>query len=159
MNVRPTRGFTLLEIMIVTVVVSVVLLGVFSTFNVADKARVFASERDLAREACRAKLEELTDLAATSYGSVATSHGTFFDVPEAPSPTGERLVSSVPGELPGRILISTQANPAHAPLDSTPARPNLMKITVQVRWLGHETDQSSPTGSMIEMSALVASGR
>lgn len=140
-----TKGFTLVEVAIVTVVVVIVLLGVFATFNVADRARNFSAERDLAREACRAKLEELTELGAVNFPGLLAMHGTFFDVPETPSPTGQRLMSSVAGELPGRIVVAS--SPA-------PARPDLLKVTVQVRWIGHDGGLN-----VSELTTLVASGR
>lgn len=143
----PTRaeGFSLIEVAIVISVATIFLLGVFATFNVSEKARNMANERDLAREACRAKLEEIADLAAANFSAVSALDGTFFDVPETPSPTGERLISSVAGELPGKIFVAD--SPA-------PARPNLLKVTVQVRYLTRDSQ-----ATFVEASTLVASGR
>jgi prepilin-type N-terminal cleavage/methylation domain-containing protein len=138
-------GFSLVEIAVVISVASVVLLGVFATFNVSDRARNMANERDLAREACRAKLEELAELGAVNFAGLPALHDTFFDVPETPSPTGERLISSVAGELPGKILVSD--SPA-------PARANLLRVTVQVRYMSRDNQ-----ATFLEASTLVASGR
>lgn len=158
------QAFTLLEIVVVIGVATIFLLGVFSTFHVADQARHMAAEQDLAREACRAKLEELSDLGAVSFGSLPGLHETFFDVPEVPSPTGERLVSSVAGELPGKIIISSQANPPGphpGASDPTPASPTLLKVTVQVRWLSRvrTARDAGPEAQVVEMSTLIAEGR
>lgn len=154
MRSRRRRGFTLLEIAIVTVITALLMLGVFSTLTTTKRVRDQTDELDRAREAARAKLELIQ---AQPFGAIGGYHDQTYDVPEPTDfPAGvvntgaadhkkswRPLRSSVAGEKPLKVLVDTGTAPAAAGV--------LCKVTVQVRWL---TPDGQP--SRLEYSTYVA---
>lgn len=121
-------GFTLIEVIVTVALTSVLLLGLFALLGASMAARNETRERDIAREAARATLEQVLatpfDLVEGTYGT--TGNPTFFAVGTKPN----QLTSSVAGELPLRVEIDTATAPASAGDDG------LKRVIVQVRWVG-----------------------
>lgn len=151
MRLSRARGFTLVEMVFTMAIVAVLVLGVMAGTNVSMKSRTLSRERDVAREAIRARLEAIAD---APFDTVSAMDGTQFEVPNpADMPTGlavrEPLTSSVTGELPGRVTVSSSPAPAGDYNGDTV--PDLLKVSVEVRWLG-----ADGRANRMEVSTFVA---
>lgn len=116
---RRASAFSLIEVVIVSGVAVTLFTMILGMQINASQTRVFTQERDVAREAAAAKLEEIT---AASFPTVeATFGGVDFEV--------EGLRSSVASEGAGTVSFDTSTAPA------SPGDNGLKRVRVQIRWL------------------------
>ncbi len=128
------RRFSLVEVIVVTGI-AVTLFSVILAMQItASRTRVFTQERDIAREAAVARLEEISG--STYATAQATYGGIDFAVPG--------LVSSVPGEEVGTVVFDTATAPASA---------ELVRVTVQMRW---RSKASGGEPSTFELTTFIA---
>jgi len=128
------RGFSLVEVIVVTGIAVTLFSVILAMQFTATQTRVFTQERDIAREAATARLEEVT---GSNFATLqATYDGIDFAVPG--------LVSSVPGEEVGTVVVDTATAPASA---------ELIRVTVQMRW---RSKAANGAPSTFELSTLVA---
>jgi len=135
MGRRPSgRDFSLVEVIVVTGIAVTLFAVILAMQFTATQTRVFTQERDIAREAATARLEEI---AGANFATVqATYDGVDFAVPG--------LVSSVAAEEVGTVVIDNATAPASA---------ELIRVTVQMRWLS-KAGGGSP--STFELTTFIA---
>lgn len=142
-----SRGFTLVEMVFTMAIVAILVLGVMAGTNASMKSRTLSRERDVAREAIRARLEAIAD---APYDTLLAMDGTQFPVPnpaDLPSgvPVREPLTSSVTGEQPGKVSVSDSPAPAGDYNGDTV--PDLLFVSVEVRWVGADGRPNRMEGS------------
>lgn len=116
---RARSAFSLVEVVVVSGI-AVSLFGLIMGLQFrATQTRVFTQERDIAREAASARLEQI---AASPFGTIeATYHNVDFAV--------NGLVSSAAPQGAGTVIVDTATAPASA------GDAGLKRITVRIRWL------------------------
>lgn len=134
---RLRSAFSLVEVVVVSgiaVTVFTLILGIQFT---ATKTRLFTQERDIAREAASAKLEEI---AASPFGSIEAAYG---GVDYAVA----GLVSSQVAEEAGTVIVDTATAPA------SPGDAGLKRVTARIRWLSKANGGQAET---FELTTLIA---
>lgn len=129
-----SRGFSLVEVIVVTGIAVTLFTVILAMQFTASRTRVFTQERDIAREAATARLEEI---AGSNFNTlVATYDGVDFPV--------AGLESSVANEGAGTVAVDGVTAPASA---------ELVRVTVRVRWLSRAGNGSPST---FELTTLMA---
>jgi Tfp pilus assembly protein PilV len=165
-KVEVRSGLSLIEVVVTMTLVIVLTLGLYSAQSLSTSSRNFTRERDLAREAAQAKLEEILSVSfdglSGTYGPVnaapsttgADDTPTTFAVPGFQKANGLNLavtewlagqanMPAASAQLHGLILLDDATAPATAGV--------LMRITVRVRWVS-----SDQTVQQVELTTLRA---
>ncbi len=133
MSTTNRSGFSLVEVAVALGLATLLLLGVFSTLSMGTRLASAGREREIAREAARARLEALQTLCDQDPGLVSALTGTDFAVPNPDDSVDldgngsrdviphNRLVSAVAGRRPGLITVN-------------PIAPRLLRATVRIDW-------------------------
>jgi hypothetical protein len=123
--VRRDAGFSLVEIMIGTLLIAVGLLGIMESCTRLHDLQRLDTEIGMAYNACRSNLEQLHDVPLAELEAL---DGKGFVVPGADGATpGLRAVPGDPDGLPGEI---------HVSLVDTAAGRSLYRIRAAVSWYG-----------------------
>jgi type II secretory pathway pseudopilin PulG len=131
---RRGRGFSLVEVIVVTGIAVTLFTVILAMQFTASRTRVFTQERDIAREAAVARIEEI---AGSNFATIQGSYdGVDFAVPG--------LVSSVAAEEVGTVVVDNTTAPASS---------ELIRVTVQMRWLS-KAGGGSP--STFELTTFLA---
>ncbi len=127
-------GFSLVEVVVTAAVVVTLILGLFSATAASSAARTYSRERDVAREAARSQLEQIS---ATPFDGIQTAYGgnpTTFEV--------AGIEPTAPGVPAGEIYLDNTVAPAGT---------NLFRVTVRVSWRAGEGGNNE-----VEYSSFVA---
>lgn len=136
-------GFTLVEVMVGISILAVSILGIASFAATSQRLTRTAEEKDAAREALAAKLQEVE---GTPFAQIQATHdGTGFAVTKAGA--ANNMLRPLPGDadgLPGSVTVTVPPNPGD------PSR--LLQVVVRVDWQGPNGPRSMSQAVLLSVT-------
>jgi prepilin-type N-terminal cleavage/methylation domain-containing protein len=99
------QGFTLVEVLVAVLVMTVALVATLGGFQVATSGIVFGREQSTAAYLAEQRIEEVKAAALRDFTAVAAGTTTEASVPNAPSHRRSTTVTDAPGGVVGTKLV------------------------------------------------------